>query len=92
MVRQNFNPEYIKEELTKIDTVLVEKLNIYLLGGAVMAINDLKPGTKDIDVLVEKIGIMKPLLLLLKQTDISSCNLKICLSSIWNSLQLHWKT
>ena len=53
MVRQNFNPEYIKEELTKIDTVLVEKLNIYLLGGAVMAINDLKPGTKDIDVLVE---------------------------------------
>ena len=38
MVRQNFNPEYIKEELTKIDTVLVEELNIYLLGGAVMAI------------------------------------------------------
>ena len=27
----------------RLDTVLIEKLSIYLLGGAVMAINDLKP-------------------------------------------------
>ena len=51
--RRNFDPEYIRKELVKLDMVLVEKLTIYILGGAVMAINDIKPGTKDIDVLVQ---------------------------------------
>lgn len=37
----------------KLDGVLSKKLSIYLLGGAVMAITGLKPGTKDIDVIVE---------------------------------------
>ena len=51
--RQNFDPDYIKIELMKLDAVLIEKLSIYLLGGAVIAINDLKPGTRDVDVIVE---------------------------------------
>ena len=51
--RQNFDPDYIKKELMELDAVLIEKLSIYLLGGAVMAINELKPGTRDVDVIVE---------------------------------------
>ncbi len=51
--RENFNQEYIARELNRVDEVLTEKLSIYLLGGAVMAMNGLKPGTKDIDVIVK---------------------------------------
>ena len=36
-----------------MDEVLSEELSIYLLGGAAMTIAGLKPGTKDIDVIVE---------------------------------------
>ena len=45
----------------KIDKILGDELNIYLLGGAVMAINNLKSGTKDIDVLVQKKEDLKTL-------------------------------
>ena len=41
--RQNFDPDYIKKELMELDAVLIEKLSIYLIGGVVMEINDLKP-------------------------------------------------
>ena len=51
--RDNFSPEYISKELKRIDEVLDEKLSVYLLGGAVMAVNGLKTGTKDIDVIVQ---------------------------------------
>lgn len=51
--RKNFDPKYVSNELDKLDRELTEKLCVYLLGGAVMAIDDLKPGTKDIDVIVE---------------------------------------
>ena len=51
--RANFDPDYVTKELKRLDGVLIDKLSIYLLGGAVMAINGLKPGTKDIDVIVE---------------------------------------
>ncbi len=51
--RANFDPDYVAKELMRLDNVLIDKLCIYLLGGAVMAINGLKPGTKDIDVIVE---------------------------------------
>ena len=36
-----------------MDVVLSEVLSIHLLGGAVMTIAGLKPGTKDIDVIVD---------------------------------------
>ena len=32
-----------KKELMELDAVLIEKLSIYLIGGVVMEINDLKP-------------------------------------------------
>lgn len=51
--RRNFDLEYITKELMRLDGVLNEELSIYLLGGAVMAIEGLKPGTKDIDVILE---------------------------------------
>ena len=52
--RRNFDLEYVTKELRRLDEILREKLNIYLLGGAVMAVDGLKPGTKDIDVIVER--------------------------------------
>ena len=51
--RRNFTREYITKELSRLDVVLSEELSIYLLGGAAMTIAGLKPGTKDIDVIVE---------------------------------------
>ena len=51
--RRNFDREYVTKELRRLDGVLSEELSIYLLGGAVMTIAGLKPGTKDVDVIVE---------------------------------------
>ena len=47
--RRNFNPEYVAKELSKLDAVLNEKLSVYVLGGAVMALDGLKPGTMGFD-------------------------------------------
>ncbi|QRF75669.1 hypothetical protein Thermo_01175 [Thermoplasmatales archaeon] len=51
--RGNFDREYVTKELMRLENVIREKLSIYLLGGAVMAMEGLKPGTKDIDVIVQ---------------------------------------
>lgn len=51
--RRNFDPEYIRKEFAGIDNILSKKLRVYVLGGAVMAIEGLKDGTRDIDVLME---------------------------------------
>ncbi len=50
--RRNFDKLYINNELNNLNKTLSEKINIYLLGGAIMAMKDLKSGTKDIDVIV----------------------------------------
>ena len=50
---KSFNPKYVKRELKRIDKTLLEKIKIYITGGAVMALAGLKIGTKDIDVIVE---------------------------------------
>ncbi|MHB8361528.1 MAG: DUF6036 family nucleotidyltransferase [Thermoplasmataceae archaeon] len=67
--RENFNQDYITRELNRVDEVLTEKLSIYLLGGAVMAMNDLKPGTKDIDVIVKNKGCHRILVSSLEKCD-----------------------
>ena len=51
--RRNFDLEYISKELGKLEKNFPEMLNIYVVGGAVMAMDRLKAGTKDIDVIVE---------------------------------------
>ena len=48
-----FNIEYIEKELEKLDEALDGPLEIFVTGGFVMSTNNLKPGTKDIDVIVE---------------------------------------
>ena len=50
--RSNFNPAYVENELDKLDGTLNEELHVFVLGGAVMAMDGLKTGTKDIDVIV----------------------------------------
>ncbi len=51
--RQDFTPDYISEELACLGKKLPKMLTIYVLGGAVMAMEGLKPGTRDLDVIVE---------------------------------------
>ena len=50
---QEFNLEYIENELNKLEKALDNPLKIYVAGGFVMASNGLKAGTKDIDVVLE---------------------------------------
>jgi hypothetical protein len=56
-----FNLEYIENELEKLDAALDGPLKIYVAGGFVMSTNKLKPGTKDIDVIVERRPLLKML-------------------------------
>ena len=50
---KNFSPAYVENELRKLNQALNEKLRIYVFGGAVMAMNGFKDGTKDLDILTE---------------------------------------
>ena len=45
---KSFNSKYVKRELKRIDKTLLEKIKIYVTGGAVMALAGLKIGTNDI--------------------------------------------
>ena len=58
---RNFDPNYVKKELARVDKTLPEKTKIYVTGGAVMASSGLKIGTKDIDVIVESSKAMNNL-------------------------------
>lgn len=51
--RREFNLDYIGKELDRLDSALTTSLNVYVAGGFVLADYDLKPGTKDIDVILE---------------------------------------
>ncbi len=51
--RREFSLGYIENELTRLDSGLASPLDIYVAGGFVMAHRGLKPGTKDIDVVLE---------------------------------------
>ncbi len=51
--RKEFNLHYIGKELDRLDSALASPLNVYVAGGFVMAHYGLKPGTKDIDVILE---------------------------------------
>ena len=97
--RPNFEPWYIIKELLKIDQMLGEKLNIYLLGGAVMAINNLKSGTRDIDVLVENKEDLKILAgslevcgyILLQPQDLSKPYMKLSATALENLDGFRWE-
>jgi hypothetical protein len=51
--RKNFDLRYVNEQLRRVSDEIVGKTTIYVAGGTVMAIENLKEGTKDIDVVVE---------------------------------------
>ena len=46
--------EMIKEFFKKLDKELRRNIEIFLIGGAAMVINGLKPSTKDVDIIVKK--------------------------------------
>ncbi|MDH2900492.1 MAG: hypothetical protein PXY39_05930 [archaeon] len=51
--RKQFSLEYIEKELDKLEKTIDPQVKIYVAGGYVMAYQELKAGTKDIDVIVE---------------------------------------
>lgn len=67
--RRNFDLEYIKNELIILEKTINGKLTIYIIGGAVMAMDGLKPGTKDIDIIVENKYYQKLLVRSLEQCN-----------------------
>ena len=83
----------------KIDKMLGDELNIYLLGGAVMAINNLKSGTKDIDVLVQNKEELKTLAcslevcgyILLQPQDLSKPYMKLSATALENLDGFRWE-
>ena len=52
-VRKNFGMRYVNGQLTGVAEKLAGKTIVYVAGGTAMAIEGLKEGTKDIDVVVE---------------------------------------
>ena len=63
----NFNQVINKFE--EIDKKIKRQLNIYLIGGAVLLYNNLKPGTKDIDLVVNTNADYELLTKVLKQSN-----------------------
>jgi tRNA nucleotidyltransferase/poly(A) polymerase len=47
------NFDYLNKLFKQIDENLSEKVNFYIIGGAVMLYYDLKKATKDIDIIVD---------------------------------------
>ncbi len=55
--------------LEKIDKCITNKIDIYLIGGAVLLYNGIKPGTKDIDLIVNSKEEYESLIKTLKNQD-----------------------
>ncbi len=47
-----FDREYLKREMERLDGLLSDCVNIYIIGGGAMSFQNLKDATKDIDVIV----------------------------------------
>ena len=47
-----FDREYLKTEMERLDGLLSDRVNIYIIGGGAMSFQNLKDATKDIDVIV----------------------------------------
>jgi len=47
-----FDREYLKREMERLDGLLSDRVNIYIIGGGAMSFQNLKDATKDIDVIV----------------------------------------
>ena len=48
--RRMFEKDYIERELQRVGLALKSKTIIFLIGGSTMVFGDLKPATKDVDI------------------------------------------
>ena len=53
METRQFDTDYIDAELQKLSAVLKKDVEFFIAGGFVMAMLDLKVGTKDLDVVTK---------------------------------------
>lgn len=49
--KRSFDKDYLKQEFNKIDAVIKQPLNLFLIGGGAMAFYGLKEATKDVDII-----------------------------------------
>lgn len=97
--RRNFDPEYIRTEFAGLDNSLSKKLRVFVLGGAVMAMEGLKDGTRDIDVLTEDKknqqilveGLEKCHYHLLQSQDLSKAYQELSATSLENLDRFRWE-
>ena len=59
----------VYDAFEKIDKCITNKIDIYLIGGAVLLYNGIKPGTKDIDLIVNSKEDYELLIKILKNQD-----------------------
>jgi predicted nucleotidyltransferase len=59
----------ISEAFKEIDQSITKNINVYLIGGAVLLYHDAKPGTKDIDLIVNSKEEYESLINTLKKND-----------------------
>jgi hypothetical protein len=73
-VRKNFDARYVDDQLRLVSEKLLGRTTMYVAGGTVMAVRDLKEGTKDIDIVVESAEDLKRLTKALADSGYSKPN------------------
>lgn len=93
---REFKQEELEQILHTISEHISRPINIYLFGGAVMVYNNLKPATKDIDILFEEtldynefLNAAKPALFFTKSIPIEYN--KFYMATMLQNPQTNWR-
>jgi len=67
--RKKFGKEYIEKELEKVGLVLKSRTRVFLIGGCTMVFRDLKPATKDVDIVFTSLAELKEFVEVMKSLN-----------------------